>query len=282
MNSLQTYVARGTGTVQGIFRLRRPRWRRSRNGNRFIEMELEDMSGKMPTYLWKTEGVGEGLLKELACVDIAGTLRRRRAGLALDLLRMQAVRSAQGEVVRLIPQSLCPIPWLLFYLDASVAHLTQPILREFVLKVLATDGLAFPFVSAPASLNHHHNYPGGLLQHSLECVQNVSQSGKFSELQKQMGIVAALFHDIGKILTLTSDMRRTTLGRTMDHDKLALEVLAPHLLWLDERWPEGGAQIRYLLTWRKGRWDDMVPRWPVAEALQRADRKSAGMVVGKR
>ncbi len=236
----------------------------------------------MPTYLWKTEGVGEGLLKELACVDIAGTLRRRRDGLALDLLRMQAVRSAQGEVVRLIPQSLCPIPWLLFYLDASVAHLTQPILREFVLKVLATDGLAFPFVSAPASLNHHHNYPGGLLQHSLECVQNVSQSGKFSELQKQMGIVAALFHDIGKILTLTSDMRRTTLGRTMDHDKLALEVLAPHLRWLDERWPEGGAQIRYLLTWRKGRWDDMVPRWPVAEALQRADRKSAGMVVGKR
>lgn len=282
MNSLQTYVARGAGSVNGIFRLRRPRWRRSRVGNPYVEMELEDMSGKVPTYLWKTAGVGEDFLKELSCVDIAGTLRRRRDGYVLDLLRVQTVRSSLGEVVRLIPQSLCPIPWLLFHLDATVAFLTQPILREFVLKVLATDSLAFSFVSAPASLNHHHSFPGGLLQHSLECAQHVSRFGQYSELQKQLGIVAALFHDIGKILTLTGDMRRTTLGRTLDHDKLALEVLGPYLRWLDEKWPEGGAQIRYLLTWRKGRWDDVVPRWSVAEAIQMADRKSAGLTVGKK
>ena len=40
-------------------------------------------------------------------------------------------------------------------------------------------------------------------------------------------MVAALFHDVGKIFTLTHRMWRTFLGAAVDHDKLTLEVLAP-------------------------------------------------------
>ncbi|PNU19987.1 hypothetical protein C2E25_09965, partial [Geothermobacter hydrogeniphilus] len=133
----------------------------------------------------------------------------------MDLDRIEACRDRLGDVVRLIPESICPTPWLRYYLDAWVARVTIPALYQFVLNVLADDSLVFMFVSAPGSL-HHHNHPSGLLQHSLECVQLVSHFRQFSREQLELGMVAALFHDIGKVLTLTREMQRTSLGRTVD------------------------------------------------------------------
>ncbi|ORJ60291.1 hypothetical protein B5V00_08550 [Geothermobacter hydrogeniphilus] len=242
-------------------------------------MELEDMSGRIPAYGWNFEAGQKGFPTDLACVNVTGILRRRRDGVAMDVNHIETVLDRLGDVVRLIPESFCPTPWRLFYLDAWVARLSIPALRQFVLNVLGDDSLAFLFVSVPASLKHHHNHPSGLLQHSLECVQLVSHFRQFSREQLELGMVAALFHDIGKVLTLTREMQRTSLGRTVDHDKLTLEVLAPHLQWLDRQWPQAGTDLRYLLTWGKGRGDGTIPRLTVAEAVRTADRISAGLDV---
>jgi 3'-5' exoribonuclease len=93
-------------------------------------------------------------------------------------------------------------------------------LKGFVLDTLSDDTIAFPFVACPASLGFHHNYPGGLLRHSIECAQMVERYQEFAPDKKELGMVAALFHDIGKILTMTPHMRLTSLGRSLDHDKL--------------------------------------------------------------
>jgi len=279
MQKIQVLVEKGVGMVRGIYRLRQPSWNRTRDGRPYFAMELEDMSGRIPAYCWDVDEGQRGLPGDLECVNVTGTLRRRRDGVAMDIKHIEAVHDRLGDVVRLIPESFCPTPWRLFCLDAWVARVTIPALRQFVLNVLGDDSLAFLFVSVPASLKHHHNHPSGLLQHSLECVQLVSHFRQFSREQLELGMVAALFHDIGKVLTLTREMQRTSLGRAVDHDKLTLEVLAPHLQWLDRQWPQAGTDLRYLLTWGKGRGDGAIPRLTVAEAVRTADRISAGLDV---
>lgn len=152
-------------------------------------------------------------------------------------------------------------------------------MAKFVASVLADDSIAFAFVSAPASLNHHHNYPGGLLAHSLECFQMVERHHEFTRDHYEVGLVAALFHDIGKILTLTHEMKRTSLGSSVDHDKLTLETLAPYLKELDRQWPQGAAELRYLLTWKAGR---RVPDFDMADLVSCCDRVSAGLDLSRR
>lgn len=76
---------------------------------------------------------------------------------------------------------------------------------------------------------------------------------------------------------MTPQMQRTTLGSTVDHDKLTLEVLAPYLQNLDRGHPKDAAALRYLLTWRPGRKDSGIPRTPLANAVLAADRVSAGI-----
>jgi 3'-5' exoribonuclease len=168
---------------------------------------------------------------------------------------------------------------LLPFLQAAVERVTIPALAGFVASVLSDDSIAFPFVSAPASLNHHHNHPGGLLEHSLECLQMVARHREFTKANFELGLVAALFHDIGKILTMTPQMKRTTLGQSMDHEKLTLELLAPHLMSLDWDWPAGASELRYLLTWKLRQ---KVPRYDMADLVACCDRVSSGLDWRKR
>ena len=276
MNNLDFSKVDQTGPFAGRYRLRRPMWRQTRQGRQFVEMFLEDMKGRIPAYLWGMYD-DQAVPGDLACVRVDGVIRLRRDGAVADLEQVVVTEKDAADVIRLIPRSLCPRPWLMPFLEVVAGNIQSPWLRQFVFDVFSDDSIAFPFVACPASLRYHHNYPGGLLQHSIECVQMVERYQEFPPEKKELGMVAALFHDIGKILTMTPQMGRTTLGAALDHDKLTLEILSPHLRRLDESWPQEAVQLRYLMTWRPGRRDYGIPKTPLANAVLAADRVSAGI-----
>lgn len=62
--------------------------------------------------------------------------------------------------------------------------------------------LMIAFVSIPASKRHHHSYPRGLLTHSLQCalitMQNMSAMNELTQSEREVTLVAALLHDVGK------------------------------------------------------------------------------------
>ncbi|MGD9848697.1 MAG: TraI domain-containing protein [Desulfuromonas sp.] len=274
------------GAVCGWFRLQQWTEALTRDGFPYLKLVLEDCSGQLTGYVWQQALVAQmqrQVLPSYALVEVQGQARWFQGRLRLDVSSLlvpgakecaDLVGTEGFSAARLLPRSLCPQPDLLALLMAAVEQIEWPALRRFVEAVLLDRGISFAFVAAPASLRHHHSYPGGLLQHSLECFVLVSRHREFPRERAQLGMVAALFHDIGKILTLTHRMRRTSLGACLDHDKLTLEVLAPHLRKLDQDWPEGGEELRYLLTWKLC---SRVPRYDMADLVACCDRLSTGL-----
>ena len=149
------------------------------------------------------------------------------------------------------------------------------ILKEFASRIFFDKNIINDFSIAPASLNHHHAFSGGLLVHSVDTAWQVFSSQHIGPKTKQIGVIVALLHDIGKIKTLSSDMTRTDIGMLVDHEKLSLEILATHLNWLDNVDAELGIAMRYLLTWKKKSYDP-IPKLDVYEVIKMADRISAG------
>lgn len=275
MHSIEMLTVYQPGVFSSTFRLRDAVYCESRYGHPYLKFTMEDCSGSLPAYVWD-ENIYRGLyLPNYALVQVDGTTRVFNGQLRANLSRIMPVREKrEGEVLRLIPQSLCPIPNLLSDLKYVLRQITIPVLQNFVEAVLADDGIAFAFISAPASLRHHHNYPGGLLHHSLDSIQMLERHREFPRDSYELGIVAMLFHDIGKIMTMTSLMTRTSLGSCMDHDKLTLEVLSPYLRSLEQQWTKGAQELRYLLTWKINK---PVPKYDMADLVACCDRLSAGL-----
>ena len=108
----------------------------------------------------------------------------------------------------------------------------------------------------PASENHHHNTPGGLLRHGLECAafmldwmvltkfDHELTPGEASKRLRRWyvaGIVAALFHDAGKPLTDVT---------VMSFDGTKKWVMGTETI---HQWAVANNLTRYFINWERGR-----------------------------
>lgn len=263
--------------VIGEFRVRRPQQNNADNGSLHLAFTIEDYSGELRAYVWSKKILEAVQLADNDCITLKGQLREFNGCWIVDVVEAALLKSEPVQPVRLIPRSISPLPLLVEQLEYLADFISHAALRRFVGWVLADDAITFPFVSLPASREHHHSTAGGLLAHSLQCVAMVARYEEFPMDEIELGMVAALFHDIGKIKTLQSVGKRTAGGYVLDHDALTLEVLAPHLHRLDEICPDAGLALRYLWTWRQQRSSYRQPLLTIAEAITSADRISSGL-----
>jgi hypothetical protein len=261
----------------GTFRIRRPVCRLARNGSPYLSMTLEDSSGAINAYSWSERHLK--VFKDLDRVALTGKVRSFNGSMIVSLCEANLTGTESERPLVLIPRSLCPLPELLNQFSSLVAAIDHDALRGFVEAVMSDDGIAFPFISIPASRRHHHCIAGGLLEHSLECVAMVSRFVEFPAAEKSLAMVGALFHDIGKIRTLKTVGRLTETGYVCDHDSLTLEVLATYLKMLDVTCPDAAIALRYLWTWRNSRKPKPKPLLTIAETIAAADRISCGLNV---
>ena len=279
-SNLQGLLLQPKGMLSGAFRLRDPHWGETKQGQPYLRIRLEDSSTTVYAYSWQHNLYDNLNITDLCCVAVKGQIRWYADKQVVDINQIKVLEQKPvDDVVRLIPQSICPQPWLLPHLQAAMAKITIAPLRKFVAAVLGNDSIGFAFVSCPASLNHHHNYAGGLLMHSLDCFNMVAKHHNFPQIDYELGLVAALLHDVGKTLTMTHKMERTTIGASVEHDKLTFEVLGPMLSQLAKDWPEGATKLRYLLNWKLNM---RIPRYNMADLVACCDRMSTGLEMEKR
>ncbi len=134
-----------------------------------------------------------------------------------------------------------------------ISNIKTTSIRNFYRLILQNTQLMKRFVSLPASKEHHHSFPGGLLIHSLETAlitaENLRLMGNDVTIPEcEITITAALFHDIGKIVTLDHD-KQASAGFLTGHDNFTLMVLADALRTLNHDWQRGCEALQYLLTW---------------------------------
>ncbi|PPK51612.1 3'-5' exoribonuclease [Marinobacter persicus] len=162
-----------------------------------------------------------------------------------DVLRLPALQT--------LPRVFCPEPEALDELVGAVRSLESVHLQSFLTRVLERRGRLEVFLKTPASQNYHHNYPGGLLVHSLEVAKGVlgmvqMNEPETSRAMQEVGFVAGLLHDIGKIYTCDVKGRPTAAARLCDHADLTLEACALGLAYLDRADPEAALALRHIWT----------------------------------
>jgi len=257
-----------------VYRIRCFEQRTARTGKNYLRITIEDATDTMLAYAWQ-QPANQNTFTNNTHMHIRGKSRFYNGVYVADIIAAEQVTPTPEQAIATLPCSQSPEPTALAELASIIANIQHDGLRLLLCNTFCQEHIALPFMQVPASLRYHHNYKGGLLVHSLECATIIRELSIFSQQDRELGITAALLHDLGKIKTIGINFSRPELGKAIDHEAITLEICAAALAQLDSEYPELAIDLRHTLTCRSiKRWGHEV-RLPIAHALQLADRLSS-------
>lgn len=179
--------------------------------------------------------------------------------------------AADLDVFGLTPDDFGRKQGIVFRCRDVVDAIQSAPLRRFLSNVFSIPSVYRYFWTSPASQAHHHAYPGGLADHSIEIAENVMDTPRLSSLERDVGIAHALVHDIGKLWCYAEDGRHLM---ALGHELVGLHHLHDPLEQLSQEWPDGAIALQSLLS---GLWKQRggKPIMSVGKLVQAYDQTSA-------
>lgn len=261
--------------IEGLFQLAAAESRTDRYGRPYTYLVLKDHGGVLPAYAWTVSDKERASLECGVPVHAILTVRRLGNRLIGHVSRLSQKDLSVFNPIQFLPRRTLPRPELAARLQGFIEHCRPVPLQQFLVTAFSDLAFSRSFLSLPASQAHHHAYPGGLAEHSLEVAETIRAILTHEEPSMvDLTSVAGLLHDVGKIRLIKESGARTQAGFILRHDALTLELLAPALAGLDACWPDGSTALRYLLSWQFSG-QSRRPLLPAALALQFADRYSS-------
>lgn len=261
--------------ISGAFRVRNPRQHFSPSGQEYVCCILESKFRSITAYVRLATYDGVPITDDHQLIWGQLVICFANGNRYANLTYAEPLTQTSYHTIDLLPYYNQPMQDQILALHRIARNLTNPPLFRFINNVLSQEDNLLKFLSCPASIRHHHSYSGGLIKHSIEVASIVSRHAEFPQKILEIAVVAALFHDIGKIKMMTDEMRYTPLHYLLRHEDLTLEILSCALMILGNEDPDAASALRYLLSWNPSK--GARPKITVAEALRAADRISSGL-----
>ena len=232
--------------VEGVYAVARKERLRTRGGAPYLALELVDPSGRIDARVWSDVELLDGRFAEGDAVRVLGRVDRFRDRLQLEV---RAIEPAEG----LDPAELTPalrrdgdeLEGFLEFLAGEIAH---PGLRAAVGRFVNDAELRARLRELPATLEGHHSYAGGLLEHTVGVATICREVAQLHpRLRSDLLLASALLHDVGRTLELTRGpaFRETDEGRLLGHVHLGLRLIEERAAALE---PELRAELLHTVA----------------------------------
>lgn len=198
------------------------------NGKYFFSLILTDASGKSIDYRYwggpKEEKVKElyDSIKDDSVVKIFGKVSSYKDKLQITSDEPQSpvvLTPNEYDSSSFIKRTKKDVDQLYSQIEAHIDSIKDEKLK-LLLNSLFKEEIKDKFKRHPAAISVHHNWIGGLLEHTLEVVKYCKTSKEiFPELNEDLLIAGAILHDIGKLeeMEMTTRIKGTNIGMFSGH-----------------------------------------------------------------
>ncbi|MCJ7524500.1 MAG: HD domain-containing protein [Candidatus Aminicenantes bacterium] len=213
--------------VSWFYRLQEIVKKKTKNGDDFLDLTLMDKTGRLPAKVWNNVGEYHKLLQAGGIYRISGEIRDYRGKKQITVTHLRAIVSGDpgfdpGDFNETPPfDSEALLAEAFSLLDGN---LSDPHLRR--LSELFKEEYGPVFSQAYGAQKIHHAFAGGLLQHTHSLLKMILAIAPQYELDKELLLIGALFHDIGKTAEFkTQPALETTLaGGLLGHLVISLKI----------------------------------------------------------
>jgi len=212
-------------TVEGVYAVSKKQRLHTKNGAPYLALELVDPSGRISARVWNDVELLDTRFAEGDAVRVLGRVERFRDRLQLDVRTLEPAEDVDPSAMA--PAMRRDADELEGFLEFLAAEISHPGLQALVERVLDKDARA-AFRVLPATIDGHHSYAGGLLEHTVGVATLCRETAQLHpRLRHDLLLAAALVHDVGRVLELGRGpvFRQTDEGRLLGHVHLGLRLI---------------------------------------------------------
>jgi 3'-5' exoribonuclease len=220
-------------TVEGVYAVAKKERLRTRNGAPYLALELVDPSGRIPARVWNDVELLDGRFAAGDAVRVLGRVERFRDRLQVEVRTLEP--AAGVDPAGLTPALRRDADELEGFLDFLQAEIVHPGLRATLIRVLDAETRQ-QLRGLPATLDGHHSYAGGLLEHTVGVATLCRETAQLHQrLRPDLIVAAALLHDVGRTRELGPGptFGQTEEGRLLGHVHLGLRLIEERAESLD-------------------------------------------------
>jgi 3'-5' exoribonuclease len=273
--------------IEQSFRAADKQLRVNRQGGKYILLRLADRTGVIAGMLWNADENVFDSFDRGDFVFCRGRTQVHNGALQIIVSQIERMDPSEVDASEFERFDAARSDRLYARLAELLGQCKNEHLRRLGDAYLADQELIGSLKSAPAAVNNHHAYPGGLLQHTVDLMELAQLiAPRYDRLDGELLMFGAFLHDLGKIdeLAASGEISYTDRGQLIGHIVIGVQMLGDKISSLEaggEPFPnELRLLLEHLIVSHHGQIEFGSPKLPVtleAVALHHLDNLDAKM-----
>src|SRR5277367_618106 len=242
-----------------------------KTGEPYLALILGDRSGQIDAKMW--DNVDEVLngFEQDDFLKVKGLVNKYKNRFQLTIHKLRKLGDSEIEFSDYLPKTTKDIDELWLTLGNFVQSFQNTHLKSLVQSFMADPEIAAAYRNAPAAKTLHHAYIGGLLDHVVSLMRSCDLVCRnYPQVNRDLVMAGAFFHDIGKIheLTYARSFTYSTRGQLLGHMIIELEMLQQKLALVPDFPAQLKTLLEHLIISHHGQYEFGSPKLPMfPEAL---------------
>jgi 3'-5' exoribonuclease len=205
--------------------------RTTSNGSLYIHCVLCDRTGQMLGRIWQASEAMYKQMPEGGFLRFKGRVENYKGALQFIIDAMRPVDPTSVNLAEFMPQTKENIDEMFERVKAILRTIKDPHLLQIVKAFITDEELMAKFRKAPAAVQLHHAFIGGLLEHTRNVLElALATMPRYPQVSLDLVLAGVFLHDMGKTAELTYDTNfaYTDDGQLVGH-------ITQAAIWIDQK-----------------------------------------------
>lgn len=205
--------------------------RTTNNGSLYIHCVLRDRTGQMLARVWQATQPMFDQMPEGGFLRFKGRVENYKGALQFIIDAMRPCDGGSIELSDFMPQTQEDIDVMFEQVKHALRSIKNPHVLRLIKEFVCDEKLMGAFKKAPAAVQMHHAFVGGLLEHTRNVLElALLVVPRYPDVSLDLVLAGVFLHDLGKTAELTYDtsFQYSNRGQLVGH-------IVQCAIWIEEK-----------------------------------------------
>lgn len=252
--------------VESTFLVHRKEIRERRDGRLYLSFRLGDRTGLIDAVMWDKIGPVKDTVKQDDFVQIVGRAGTFNEKIQITLTKVKKCREDSVDFSDFLPTTQRDPLAMLEELKELLKGIGDRFIKKLLGLFIDDPDFCSKFVAAPAAVEIHHGFLGGLVEHTLSVVSVLDKLRPvYPKANRDLLLAGGFFHDVGKIVEYeyTRRIDFSDRGRLIGHLVIGYEMVTAKMNEIEGFPDELRLKIGHMILSHHGEYEWRSPVLPL-------------------